>query len=79
MSAWFILEDGSVGDPSFVSPDKDGKLRHKDGRAVAYGPHGPRSRVPGPAEIATPVSREAVAPEDRELRPHGRGRGYRTR
>lgn len=46
-ATWYVLEDGSAGDPAEVSPDKDGRLRHKDGRAVAYRPDGitPRSRA----------------------------------
>ena len=86
MATWYVLEDGSVGDPSLISSDKDGVLRHKDGRAVAYAPHGPRSRMvdvdvesaktkPTPA----PVEREAVSTDDRELRPKRRGKRYETR
>lgn len=41
---WYVMTDGSVGDPAEISPDKDGVLTHKDGRKVAYAPHGPRSR-----------------------------------
>lgn len=41
---WYVLEDGTVGDPREISRDKNDVLRHKDGRAVAYGPHGPKSR-----------------------------------
>lgn len=41
---WYVLEDGSAGDPREIAPGKDGKLVHKDGRKVAYAPHGPRSR-----------------------------------
>lgn len=52
---WYVMEDGSCGDPREISPDKDGKLKHKDGRAVAYAPHGPRSRSVDPeAEKAKP-------------------------
>lgn len=110
MATWYVLEDGSVGDPSLISPDEKGVLRHRDGRAVAYAPHGPRSRmvdaeaeranvtpVPmthnekraanglppvedGPVIAPSPVvEREAVSPEDRELRPKRRGKRYETR
>jgi hypothetical protein len=43
---WFVMEDGSCGDPRDVAQGADGILRHKDGRAVAYRPDGetPRSR-----------------------------------
>jgi hypothetical protein len=41
---WYVLEDGSCGDPREVALDDKGALRHKDGRAVAIGDHGnPRS------------------------------------
>ena len=43
IETWYILEDDSFGDPNKVAPGDDGLLRHKDGRAVAYGPYGPRS------------------------------------
>lgn len=41
---WYVMEDGSAGDPRAIAPGKDGRLVHKDGRKVAYAPHGPRSR-----------------------------------
>ncbi len=41
---WYVMEDGSAGDPRAITPGKDGRLAHKDGRKVAYAPHGPRSR-----------------------------------
>lgn len=41
---WYVMEDGSAGDPREIAPGKDGRLVHKDGRKVAYAPHGPRSR-----------------------------------
>lgn len=40
---WYIMEDGTMGDPREVSAGDDGILRHADGRAVAYASHGPRS------------------------------------
>jgi hypothetical protein len=40
---WYVLEDGSFGDPREVAPDDKGVLRHKNGAAVAVGPHGPKS------------------------------------
>lgn len=60
---WYVLEDGAVGDPRECRPDKTGKLRHRDGRAVAYAPHGPRSRggVDAVAERAKAVARAAAA------------------
>lgn len=44
VETWFVMEDGSVGDPQLIHADKDGVLVHKDGRKVAYAKHGPRSR-----------------------------------
>ena len=41
---WYVLEDGSVADPREVAGDEKGVLKHKDGRAVGYAPHGPRSK-----------------------------------
>lgn len=79
---WYVMEDGSVGDPREIALGADGKLRHNDGRAVAYAPHGPRSRsvdVPE-AKVMTaddPV-KEAVFQNDRQMKPQGR-RGYKTR
>lgn len=75
---WYVMEDGSCGDPREVAVGRDGKLRHKDGRAVAYAPHGPRSRSIDPAAerakaAATAAARKsatasiAAASEAREL------------
>lgn len=47
---WYVLEDGSVVDPSEVAPDQDGVLRHKDGVAVDMRGDAPRSRNVDPAE-----------------------------
>lgn len=78
----YVMEDGSFGDPGEISPDKDGKLVHKDGRAVAYAPHGPRTRSvdadalrkkPAPAKV------EPVAEEAKEMKPEAPKRGYKTR
>lgn len=41
---WYVLVDGSAGDPRVIRPGADGVLRHMDGRAVEYRAHGPRSR-----------------------------------
>jgi hypothetical protein len=63
---WYVLESGEVGDPHEIEPDDKGVLRHKDGRAVAYAPHGPRSRsVDADAERAkTDAARRTKAAED---------------
>lgn len=56
---WYILEDGSNGDPREIAPDEKCVLKHKDGRAVAYAPHGPRSRNLDPeAERAKAAARK---------------------
>ena len=46
LETWYVMVDGSCGDPREVALGADGILRHKDGRAVAYRPDGetPRSR-----------------------------------
>lgn len=44
LDTWYLMDDGSLGDPFDVAPGDDGLLAHKDGRKVAYAPHGPRSR-----------------------------------
>jgi hypothetical protein len=60
---WYVLEDESVADPSEIAL-KDGRLQHKDGRAVAYAPHGPRTRsVDADAERAKAVKRVPRAPD----------------
>lgn len=81
---WFILEDETPADPRDVAQDKNGKLRHRDGRAVAYAPHGPRSRSvdaeversksrqpkPKPeAPAAAPSASAAGVPASRDMKP----------
>jgi hypothetical protein len=82
------MEDGAAGDPRDIAPDKTGKLRHKDGRAVAYTEHGPRSRGVDPEserETAKPPARpkpaepKPAAAKLRELKPHRPKGGYKTR
>lgn len=69
---WYVLDDGSAADPNEVAPDEAGVLRHKDGRAVALGPYGPRSRG-----VDVPV-RVASGQDDRQMKAVGSGR-YKTR
>lgn len=45
---WYILEDDTAAHPRDVHRGKDDLLVHKDGRKVAYAPHGPRSRSVDP-------------------------------
>jgi len=82
IETWYVMEDGSVGDPREIAQGEDGRLCHSDGRRVAYAPHGPRSRsvdVPeAKAVTADDLVKEAVVPIDRQMKPRGR-RGYKTR
>lgn len=48
---WYVLEDDSAGDPRDVKRDDKGVLRHKNGKAVALGKYGPRSRGVDPDEM----------------------------
>jgi len=69
---WYVLEDGTPGDPAMIVTNDDGSLAHQDGRRVAYGPHGPRSSgVDAEAERATYSTRE--------LKPETPKRTYKTR
>lgn len=43
-ATWYVLEDGSVADPSSVEPDGSGVLRDRSGTAVAMRGDVPRSR-----------------------------------
>lgn len=76
---WYILEDDSVGDPHEIAPDAKGVLRHKDGRAVAYAAHGPRTRsVDAEAERAKAAKAKHDAevkatPSEQPPRHHTRG------
>lgn len=91
---WYVMEDGTSGDPREIAPGADGVLRHKDGRAVAYKPHGPRSRGVDPDEerakakpkvAASPpqpkpaVEAAPVAPKGRDMKAEETKRGYTTR
>lgn len=83
---WYIMADGSFGDPNDVGHGADGRLRHRDGRPVAYGPHGPLS-----AGVDVDVERAKAARRDMQPEPAAEepkhatdmkpaaGKGYRTR
>lgn len=71
---WYVLDDDSVADPKEVAPDESGALRHRDGRAVAIGPYGPRSRGVDLSEVA----KAAPSAADRQMKPAG-GARYKTR
>lgn len=77
IEVWYILEDEAIGDPRDIARGADGVLRHKDGRVVAYAPHGPRSRMVSAEEVASYRTRElrAETPSE-EAKPK---RAYRTR
>jgi hypothetical protein len=77
---WYVMEDGSCGDPRDISPNKDGKLVHKDGRAVAYKPHGPRTRSGVDPEAERAKARAPKpASESRDLKAEKPKGGYATR
>ncbi len=87
IETWYILEDGAPGDPHEIGPDEHGVLRHKDGRAVAYGPHGPRSSGVDADALRSEKKREPDEGEDRpeadaeqvrEMKPAPK-RTYKTR
>lgn len=72
-ATWYVMESGEPGDPAMIAPDADGVLRHEDGRAVAIGPHGPRSTgVDLPVEGAPDLEAKTSEPEKPK-------RGYKTR
>jgi hypothetical protein len=74
---WYVMENGSLGDPHEIGHDAAGKLRHNDGRAVAYGPHGPRSRGGVDADAERAKARKT---KTRQLKPEEPvGGGYKTR
>jgi hypothetical protein len=73
METWYVMADGSYGDPAEIGTNDDGTLMHRDGRAVAYGPHGPKSRGMSADEIAGYRGRALVAA------PAQPGSGYKTR
>lgn len=61
METWYVMEDGSAGDPREIAPDENGVLAHADGRKVAYAPHGPRSRSVDPEAERAKAAAEADA------------------
>lgn len=69
---WYVLEDGSVADPSAVAPDAAGVLHHKDGRKVAMRGEVPSTRgVDADEQRAKHSNREVTADKPK--------RTYRTR
>lgn len=80
MQTWYVMTDESYGDPAEILTGENGKLVHKDGRKVAYAPHGPRSRsIDVDAEgVKAAPKREAVSPVNREMKAKA-GKRYETR
>lgn len=76
---WYVLEDGTVGDPREVVADEAGVLRHKDGKAVAYGPHGPRSRGVDVEAERESSKTKSEKEEAKDVKPEKPKRGYKTR
>jgi hypothetical protein len=91
---WYVLEDGAAAEPCDIAPGKDGVLTHKDGRKVAYAPHGPRSRSVDPAaeraKVEAELAKKAAAKakheepkakptETRDLKAEEPKGGYKTR
>lgn len=66
-ATWYVMEDGSVADPSEVTADAAGVLRHRDGRAVAMRGDVPRSRGVD------------VDAQRRDMKPAASGQPYLTR
>jgi len=77
------MDDGSAVDPNDVAPDDTGVMRHSDGRSVAVGPHGLRSRSMSEAEMCE--ARANAAPQKppgvsgRSLDAEPPLKGYKTR
>ena len=73
IATWYVMEDGSVIDPSEVNPDDKGVLKHKDGRAVKMRGDVPHSR-------SVDVEQEsAKASQKKEIQPSAPKRTYQTR
>lgn len=71
---WYVLEDGTPADPSEVSPDESGVLRHSSGIAVAMNGQVPLSRGVDPDE-----ERAKAKPAKRDMKPDAPKRTYKTR
>lgn len=71
---WYVLEDGTVADPSECAPDEYGVLRHKGGVAVALRENVPRSRSVDPDDEHGKPKHKS-----RELKAEAPKKPYRTR
>lgn len=71
---WYVLEDGTPGDPAEVVLDEAGVLRHKNGVAVAM-----RGDVHHTRGVDVDEERAKPKPKSREMKPEESKRGYKTR
>lgn len=78
METWFIMEDGSYGDPREISPQKDGVLRDKKGMAVAMRAE-LADPVPRTVEVDPEEVRAKAKPKAREMNAAEQRPGYTTR
>lgn len=80
-ATWYVTEDGSAADPAEVA-NVGGRLRHRDGRAVAYTAHGPRTRSVDVEAERAKASKAKVQPkkgDDKDMKPEAPKGGYKTR
>jgi hypothetical protein len=64
---WYVLEDGTLGDPRDVAPDHVGNLKHKSGKRLAMDGDVPSTREVDPQAHA------------KDMRAEEAPRPYRTR
>lgn len=80
---WYVLEDGSVADPSEVAPDKSGVLRHKAGSAVAMRGQVPSTRGVDPeqerAKSKAKAGEKPAPKRDRQMKADDEAATYKTR
>lgn len=79
---WYILDDGTSGNPAECTNDDAGVLRHKDGKAVAIGPYGHRSRgvdVPDATDRQIETKPSVKPGKNREVKAGAGAKTYETR
>lgn len=83
---WYVMTDGTFGDPREIRAGADGRLRHTDGREVAYADHGPRTRGVDVDDLPKKDDRQVSATDDaksagknRQMKSSTGGKGYNTR
>lgn len=81
METWYVMEDGSCGDPREIAEGADGVLRHTDGRSVAYRPDGvtPRSRGVNAEQERAKAAARGGGGSSKDMKPEGQRKPYRTR